>query len=57
MFMDHDQNKYLLLMIKIMHIKIKNTNQNKYNKDLNDEQNGDDVSFIHTEIVCYIGIQ
>lgn len=55
--MDHDQNKYLLLMIKIMHIKIKNTNQDKYNKDLNDEQNGDDVSFIHTEIVCYIGIQ
>lgn len=42
-------------MIKIMHIKLKNTNQDKYNKDSNDEQNDIDDFSVHTTIVSYIG--
>lgn len=44
----------MFLMIKIIHIKLENTNQNKYDKYSNDEEKGIDASFIHTTIEGYI---
>lgn len=37
-----------------MHIKLMNTNQEKYNNDSNDEQDGVNALFIHTIIISYI---